>query len=163
VENRTTETTEDEMNIEQLVAESNRIEGITRPPTREELDEFKRFMMIETMSIAELCRFVKVYQPNAVLRDRDGLNVLVGMDAPPPGGQRIIYMLDELLHCVNKGELDAWHAHVEYERIHPFTDGNGRSGRALWYWMHLGNSRPTQYGFLHWFYYETLRNCKGKV
>jgi hypothetical protein len=47
-------------------------------------------------------------------------------------------------------------AHVRYETLHPFTDGNGRTGRALWYWMMVGSSRA-DLGFLHAFYYQTLK------
>ena len=40
---------------------------------------------------------------------------------------------------------------------HPFTDGNGRSGRALWLWQ-MNNHAP--FGFLHTFYYQTLENSR---
>lgn len=150
------------MSTKDLVAESNKIEGILRPPTDEEIAEFDRFERVEVMTIGELCRFVKVYQPNAQLRISTGLDVMIGYDMPPRGGPGIGYALDDLLFkCNSHGLISPWAAHVEYERIHPFTDGNGRSGRALWYWMH-GDPRAKQYGFLHYFYYETLHNSKGK-
>lgn len=43
--------------------------------------------------------------------------------------------------------------HLRYESIHPFSDGNGRSGRALWLWQMKGRA---PLGFLHQFYYQTL-------
>lgn len=147
------------MNIIDMVRESNRIEGITRDPTHEEIEEHARFTRLKQVTIEELSRFIGVYQPNAVLRERQGLNVQVGGYFPPPGGVEIRQMLDALLVEVNAGKLSAWHAHVRYECIHPFTDGNGRSGRALWYWI-MVDTRMETLGFLHAFYYQTLRNSE---
>lgn len=34
-------------------------------------------------------------------------------------------------------ELDAKFSHIQYERIHPFVDGNGRTGRMFMNWQRL--------------------------
>lgn len=146
------------MNTIQLIRESNRIEGINRDPTTAEVREFERFLSIDDVTIDQLEAFVNVYQPGAVLRSRPGLDVRVGNHFPPPGGVAIPHMLGSLLHDISEG-MPVWEAHCRYETIHPFTDGNGRSGRMLWYW-HMANNgewvRAYTLGFLHAFYYQTL-------
>ena len=49
----------------------------------------------------------------------------------------------------------AYVLHCRYESLHPFTDGNGRSGRALWLWM-MGGIEEAPLGFLHTWYYQSL-------
>jgi Fic family protein len=53
---------------------------------------------------------------------------------PPPPGTVPSY-LDDLLAFANRDDLpalvQAYIAHAQFESIHPFTDGNGRIGRAL--------------------------------
>jgi hypothetical protein len=110
------------MNTLEIVAESNRIEGIDRPPTEAEIKEHERFVELESLSIPELERFLRVYQPNARLRSQPGLNVRVASHVPPKGGEHIVEQLQALVTAVNAKTVDPWDAHVRYETLHPFTD-----------------------------------------
>jgi hypothetical protein len=145
------------MDTYEQVAESLRIEGINRPPTDEEIAEHRRFMRLETLSISELETFLKIYRPGARLRLYPGQDVQVGSHVPPKGGEHILAQLQALLSDVNEKKIDAWSAHVQFETLHPFSDGNGRVGRSIWYAI-IRQSQPSRVdlGFLHAFYLETL-------
>ena len=137
-----------------FIVESNKIEGILRDPTEEEMKEFFRFMELPLITVEELQKFVSVYQPNAKLRDKYGMDVRVGRYYPPQGGPNITRGLNNLLDFVNHPRGDAYDMHLKYEGIHPFTDCNGRSGRMMWAWK-MGWDGLTL-GFLHKWYYQTL-------
>jgi hypothetical protein len=139
--------------IYKFVRESNEIERIFRDPILEEIEEFKRFVALPRITIDELLRFLKVYQPDARLRDIYGLNVRVGRYYPPFGGPDIRPSLERILNS----DLHSYHLHIEYEKLHPFTDGNGRSGRALWAWK----NKDIAGGFLLNFYFQTLTMSGG--
>lgn len=144
--------------IEQI-AESLRIEGIRRPPTEAEIKEHIRFLRLPTVSIEDLEQFVSVYQPRNYLRDEFGRDVRIGNYHPPRGGPEIRSLLQAFLDRINVHYVlrDPFTLHAEYEMLHPFTDGNGRSGRILWYWMMQSrNYGLASLGFLHAWYYQTL-------
>lgn len=137
--------------LEDFVRESNRIEGILRDPTEEEIKAHHEFLATPHPNIAAVRRLVAVLQPNAALRDRVGMDVRVGNHIPPRGGPEIASRLGNLL--IHMEKHGAYKTHIAYEDLHPFMDGNGRSGRALWLWL-MGGDAP--WGFLHKFYYQTL-------
>lgn len=142
------------MNTYDFVKESNSIESIYREPTHAEIDEHNRFINLCGVTVGDIRHFVSVYQPNAKIRDTQGMNVHVGNYFPPEGGYYVVATLKEILAFMD--ETSPYQTHVRYEKLHPFTDGNGRSGRVLWAWHMKQLSKPITLGFLHHFYYQSL-------
>lgn len=147
-----------------FVAESNRIEGIHREPTKREIDAHGLLLACSTLDVELIERFVHEIQPGASLRRRVGMNVRVGSHLPPPGGPHIKQALKELLGVAEIETAKPWATHVNYETLHPFMDGNGRSGRAIWAWMMLRQGKaPFALGFLHTAYYQALDQARHEL
>lgn len=147
--------------LNDFVGESNRIEGIYRDPTQEEVSYTNLFLRSSNITVYELSCLVKVYQPDALLRHKFGMDVIVGEHMAPKGGPDIYIDLCKLLDLVHSKKLTPFEIHVQYEHLHPFTDGNGRSGRALWLWSMIRQKKSYSLGFLHTFYYQSLEFYYG--
>ncbi len=69
-----------------------------------------------------------------------------GAEHVPPNASEAPRYMDEWIRYVNKGEGDpierAAKAHAGFEAVHPFLDGNGRTGRLLMNWMLLKADYP---------------------
>ncbi len=148
--------------LRDFVRESNRIEGIHREPTDAEVRATELFLTRDIITVDDLRALVNAYAPGAALRNSPGMDVWVGNYLPPRGGTEVVRRLARLLTDTvdwqtepTQHRLTPYAAHIEYERIHPFMDGNGRSGRALWLWM-MGGVERAPLGFLHHFYYQSL-------
>jgi hypothetical protein len=132
-----------------FVSESNRIEGIPRVLPYE-IAAHEKLLAIKSLVVADVVEFVEAVA-HAPIRARDGMDVRVGLHLPPKGGPEIVTALESL---IRKGG-HPYDLHCAYETLHPFMDGNGRSGRALWL-RHMGGIEQAPLGFLHHFYYQSL-------
>jgi Fic family protein len=155
----------DDKRLRAFVRESNAIEGITRKPRDAEVEAHRAFLKLEAPTVAGLVALVAVLQPNAELRDRPEVDgVQVGDHVAPPSGPLIRAVLEDILEAASDldGEDTPYSVHLSYETLHPFTDGNGRSGRALWLWQMLETGKPEwTLGFLHAWYYQSLSGGRG--
>lgn len=138
-----------------FVRESNDIEGIFRVPYEWEIAAHINILEAPELTTDHLEEFVAAVQPGARLRDKLGLNVMVGAHVAPIGGPEIRVRLRKLLRLATTRDTTPFHSYCAYEHLHPFTDGNGRSGRALWLRM-MGGPEYVPLGFLRHFHYQAL-------
>lgn len=160
----------DKETVTAFVKESNAIENIHRPPTKAEMDAHTTFLMLEDIKRLDIINFVKEIEPKkGRLRDQPGMNVFIGPHTPRPGGPAVVAELDDIVNEIYNEE-HPYIIHAHYETLHPFMDGNGRSGRVIWAWaMMEQNLWPgLAMKFLRPWYYQSLdffRNAKleGKM
>ena len=96
-----------------------------------------------------------------------------GVIYTPPAAEQVSAMMDDLLNFIQNSDLHplfkACIAHFYFVYVHPFTDGNGRTARALSYMMLL----RTGYDFFRYFsvsgliaeernsYYKSMRHVEA--
>jgi len=147
--------------LSQFCSDSNLIEGLDRV-TEREYEALVEFVGLEGIRVEDLFTYVRAIQPDARLRGY-GMDVQVGQHRPPSGGPHILDGLNEILNDLHSGRFTPYEIHCRYETLHPFTDGNGRSGRALWLWhmTEIGQLNQSR-RFLHEFYYQALQGSRRR-
>lgn len=147
-----------------FIRESNSIENIKGKTRKVEVLAHREFLACSEVSVFDLELFVKRIGGKP-LRRTEGMDVSIVdrssgrlLYRPPRGGPDIEGDLREILIKAERGDNTPFEIHCAYEALHPFLDGNGRSGRVLWAWQMLHESKmPFGISFLRAFYYQTLQ------
>ena len=144
----------------QFVVESNMIEGIHSPEAH--VDHYDRLVDFLGLKLGDIdIDALIAFNTAGELRKNSGMNVRIGNHIPPPGGDLVVIRLDDIIKSVHDNR-HPYSVHIQFESLHPFTDGNGRTGRALWLFQMIEmfgwNMNRT---FLHEWYYQSLSFGRG--
>lgn len=129
-----------------LIRQSNLIEDIDDPTA--DLQSMKAWRYLTARvglndTIIRTLQSMIVETQDTLTYDQRGQYRTVLVDAngkPTPHPSIVPSLMQNWL--LDYRELDPIAAHVRFERIHPFYDGNGRTGRMLLWFMQLQRGMP---------------------
>lgn len=149
--------------MDKHIHESNLIEGINDPAEdRQSMTAWKWFKdqrKLDATTIKKLHKMV-VFNQKDLPEDAKGawrsIQVYVGNHVPPPPREIKTEMSKWLKGYKNWTPQEA---HVRFETIHPFQDGNGRVGRMVMWWHEksLGQEPTLLLGHERWKYYKWFK------
>ena len=146
------------------IHESNLIEGINSDRADKDCmlawEELSKAKEITHSTLMKLHLMITSHQ-NELSADEKGnyrrIQVYVGNHTPPAAHMVPALMMQYLKEFE---AMDPIEAHVRFETIHPFVDGNGRTGRMLLWWHELKlGKEPTLFedNLKHETYYPLFR------
>jgi Fic family protein len=147
----------------QHLRESNLIENIDDPAADAAMEEAWLRLARRDRLTLETVLYTHQLITAAQLGDHAGrlrqVRVMVGGRICPPQEQVSGLLADWLRDMQRWKELDPQAMHVKFEHIHPFIDGNGRTGRLLLWWhqIRLGQAPILLRASERWDYYEWFR------
>lgn len=146
----------------EYIHQSNLIEGINSPDEDAQGERAWEYLKDQTeITNRVICMVQRIItklddnlEPSekGYYRDHTRQNVYVGSYAAPHWSMVQGLMDNWVLDAPEQAPLEA---HIRFERIHPFVDGNGRTGRMLMWWqqiqkletptLYLAENRQTEY------------------
>lgn len=137
--------------MEKHIRESNLIEGID--DRKEDRQSMKAWLWLLTQKkldhsiIGQLQKIITknqndlVFNQRGFYRDVSKINVSIGNFAGADFRMVKMFMDNWIL---DYKKLEPIEAHIRFEKIHPFVDGNGRTGRMIMWWQELHTGKlPT--------------------
>lgn len=125
------------VNIQEFLRESNAIENVHEDDALvDAMDAWEYLQDKEEITHAVVKgaheRLLHDRQPEIAGEYRD-VQVRIGGEIPPHPSV-VEDLMDELVDRTPTTGVEAINWHVDFEKIHPFQDGNGRVGRLLYLW-----------------------------
>lgn len=151
-----------EKELEEFLRESNAIESVyTNEAKIDAWDAWKFLFQFDELTLSRILechRLLMKNLNNRIAGKIRNVDVYVGgMVKLNP--LKIIEELNDLtlIYPMTEEQIKQWH--VNFEDIHPFEDGNGRTGRLLLNWQRVKNGLPIliihegheQYEYYRWF------------
>ena len=129
--------------VPDFVRVSNRMAGITREPTPSEISAHRGLLAANALRVENLELFVHHVAEGARLRSEAGTHEASANKQTAPAGE-LKADLATIVLAAQKHAASPQRLHRIYTLLSPFTDGNGRCGRALLMWQIMRASQRTK-------------------
>lgn len=123
--------------VRKFLYQSNKIEGVMNTQALHDAikayDHLSEYDSLSHENVKETHEVLMENRQPDIAGQYRNCQVYIGKEMPPSHFQ-IKSMLDTLYEKMPDTAVDAIQLHVEFEKIHPFVDGNGRIGRIIYLW-----------------------------